>query len=279
MVKVLTQNKKDRNIMVLKQESVQETYPLHTHDFYEFFLVTKGRATHVVNKSVQIVERGSLVFVRPSDEHCYDFYKSQYFEFYNVGISVDMFKSLNGLFSGHAVELDRSKLPRHVKLNDNEIYILEGFLKELRKTKTDYEYDICFSKTACFVIYKMLTKPEFSENKIIPEWILNAIDEMSKKENFTVGLSRLVEICNYSQEHINREFKKYMKVTPTQYINKLRLRYSYELLKTTDLEIIDVSQSSGFNNLSHFYSEFKKTYGCSPNAIRKQINMNNYMLD
>ena len=36
----------------IRQDSVGETYQLHCHDFYEFFLVTKGRALHVVNEDV-----------------------------------------------------------------------------------------------------------------------------------------------------------------------------------------------------------------------------------
>ena len=70
----LLQHKPDENYIgfVIRQDSVRETYQLHCHDFYEFFLVTKGRALHIVNDTVQTVSRGSLVFVRPDDAHCYD---------------------------------------------------------------------------------------------------------------------------------------------------------------------------------------------------------------
>ena len=74
----LLQRKPDDNYFgfVIRQDSVRETYQLHCHDFYEFFLVTKGRALHIVNDTVQTVSRGSLVFVRLDDAHCYDYYKT-----------------------------------------------------------------------------------------------------------------------------------------------------------------------------------------------------------
>lgn len=270
MIRIPPHTDKDIKVIVLKQNSVAETYPLHCHDFFEFFLVTKGRATHTVNNAIQIIERGSLVFIRPDDEHCYDFYKTNDFEFYNAGMTREHYASLKTLYAGHTQVLEDSLLPRHIKLSEVEIHHLEGFLCDMRELTNFSDFEIQFARTVSFVIYLLLTKEEFSNNKMIPDWLLYVRDEMNKKENFIAGLPRLIELSNYSQEHISREFKRYMEITPTQYINKLRLRYAYELLISTSQEIVDVCQNSGFNNLSHFYTEFKKNYGCSPNLVRKE---------
>ena len=87
MVRLLQKDFKDFDRgFSIRHDGVDQTYQRHCHDYYEFFLVTKGRAMHVVNDVYQIVSRGSLVFVRPDDEHCYDYYKSQDFAFFNTGI-------------------------------------------------------------------------------------------------------------------------------------------------------------------------------------------------
>lgn len=104
-----------------------------------------------------------------------------------------------------------------------------------------------------------------SENiPIAPHWFFELTSLMSKKENFTAGLPRMLEAAHMSQEHLTRVFKKYTGITPTQYINDLRLEYAAMLIIDKGTEISDACFLSGFNNISHFYHQFKKKYGCSP---------------
>ena len=53
----------------LHQFGVHATYKIHTHDFYELFLVPKGSAVHAVNGRSQLLTEGSFVLVRPNDVH------------------------------------------------------------------------------------------------------------------------------------------------------------------------------------------------------------------
>ena len=73
---------------------VRNTTESHTHDYYEFFLVVKGRAVHRVNGAEIVVGRGTLAVVRPRDVHGYDYYLSDDFEMYNRGIRADRFDAL-----------------------------------------------------------------------------------------------------------------------------------------------------------------------------------------
>ena len=82
----------------LRQNSVSETAPLHTHEFFEMFLVTDGKALHLVNNAVQNIEKGDLVLIRPEDCHCYDFYMSFDFRFTNVAFTVEAFSAVAELF-------------------------------------------------------------------------------------------------------------------------------------------------------------------------------------
>ena len=59
------------DLVLLHQFHVFETYGLHMHEFYEVFYVVHGQAMHEVNGSAQVVGEGSLVFIRPDDQHCY----------------------------------------------------------------------------------------------------------------------------------------------------------------------------------------------------------------
>lgn len=127
------------------------------------------------------------------------------------------------------------------------------------------------------------SKPSHSENissnaiiqsqniPVAPHWFFELTTFMSRKENFTAGLPRMLETAHMSQEHLTRVFKKYTGVTPTQYINDLRLEYAASLILDNETDISDACFLSGFNNISHFYHQFKKKYGCSPKQYYEKM--------
>ena len=254
----------------IRQDSVGETYQLHCHDFYEFFLVTKGRALHVVNDTYQIVSRGSLVFVRPDDTHCYDYYKSQDFSFYNSGIPHAYYEKICGYYGSRMQSLDELPVSKHIHISDTLTRRLEEQLSSLRDVQVTPETELQYLLLLSEVMYCFLSEDSLWEDGQLPDWLLRVLDEMAHPENFIEGLPRLLCIANYSQEYVNREFQRYLHTTPTRYINEQRLKYAHHLLCTTDMLIVDICEACGFHNLSHFYSRFREYFGCSPTAVRKE---------
>ena len=100
---------------------VRNTTESHTHDYYEFFLVVKGRAVHRVNGAEIVVGRGTLAVVRPRDVHGYDYYLSDDFEMYNRGIRADRFDALAADYGENARVLTDGRLPRLVRLDEREL--------------------------------------------------------------------------------------------------------------------------------------------------------------
>lgn len=78
------------------QFSVRETYPFHTHTFYEFFLINKGKGIHRINGSSVLLSEGSFVFVRPSDRHGYDFLNQYDLELINISFLPSIFEKICG---------------------------------------------------------------------------------------------------------------------------------------------------------------------------------------
>ena len=64
-----------------------ENAKIHRHKYYEFFLVIKGTVRHTVNKKLQLLEEGVLLFVRDFDEHGYSCGEGEYFEFINFAFT------------------------------------------------------------------------------------------------------------------------------------------------------------------------------------------------
>jgi len=94
---------------------------------------------------------------------------------------------------------------------------------------------------------------------------------MSKPENYIAGLPKLLELAHSSQEHLTREFRRHLDLSPTEFINMKRLNYAAELIIEGKMEITEICYACGFNNLSHFYHCFKKQYGCAPKKFSGNV--------
>lgn len=80
---------KAAGVSFLRQYSVEDTYPLHTHeDFFEFFLVLNGKAVHFINCENILLEKESLVLIRPKDEHSYKIFNRHEFDLISVGFLI-----------------------------------------------------------------------------------------------------------------------------------------------------------------------------------------------
>ena len=113
---------------------------------------------------------------------------------------------------------------------------------------------------------------ESTSSIIPPKWFFELINKMNFVENFTQGLPKMLKLAHISQEHLTREFRKYLNMSPTEFINDKRLTYAAELLSEEKYDITSICFMSGFNNLSHFYHKFKEKYKCSPKQYIKNKN-------
>ena len=93
---------------------------------------------------------------------------------------------------------------------------------------------------------------------------------MEQPDNFIAGIDRMTELSKKSREHLSRSLKKHFDITPSEYVNSLRINYAANLLINTNTQVIDICYNCGFMNLSHFYRIFKNAYTLSPREFRKK---------
>lgn len=84
-----------------------------------------------------------------------------------------------------------------------------------------------------------------------------------------LGLCKLSKQFNFSLDYLSKLFKKYYSVSPMEYVQRLRINKALELLLTTDMSVEQISDASGFKDITVFFRTFKKRVGISPLSWRK----------
>lgn len=252
-------------------KSETEYFRPHDHDYYELFLVLSGTATHIVAEQRTQVSAGDLIFIRDFDVHDYTEYRGE-FEFLNFAFDKDTFISLRS-FLGNDKDFDvliSASLPPSVSLSEREADKLRlKFAELLTATGEDTVRRRARARNLLSEIFIDYLFPS-DDCKCAPVWLRNAYSQMQKPENFLIGVKRFTELCQRTREHCARALSKHYRITPSEFINELRLNYASGLLQNSNLSVSEICFEAGFNNISHFYTIFRKKHGCTPKEYTKK---------
>lgn len=249
---------------------------LHTHEYFEIHLVVKGTMKHqFADGSSQILQAGSLLLIRPRDIHVCLSANEEECRYINIAFSVETVQELlHFLGSGFQPDsLLEARYPPAVHLTEGERrHFLARFekittlpLQQKARIKTELR-----SLLAEAMIHYFSAGHFSDDGEGKPDWLLHLYNEMHRRENFILGVERMVELSGKSHHHVCREFKKYYHATPTAFLNSLRLNYAANMLAYSTSSVSDIAMDLNFTNLSHFHHLFKQSYKVSPAQFRKQ---------
>ncbi len=253
-------------------KSETERLVLHCHDYFEIFLTLKGTLIHTANGKSRRLSEGSLVFVRDFDCHGYESDGVE-FEVVNLAFTCDTLMALfDYLSEGFCSEkLLSAPFPPTVTLSANDKNKLFSKLSELntinfsdKKTiRTEMRKLLLEIFVKYFSDFTPYSETQISSEKI-PFWLENCCEKMRRPANFISGIDKFYELSGKSHEHATRCMRKYYGVSPTEYINDLRITYAANLLLSSNLSVTDICYECGFMNISHFYDLFKAKYMMTP---------------
>lgn len=90
-------------------------------------------------------------------------------------------------------------------------------------------------------------------------------------ENFTdsdINIPLLAAMCNVSEVHYRRLFRKVYKTSPLKFINTLRLNKARAMLEKREGTVINIAFSCGFSDLYYFSRVYKTHFGYPPSQTR-----------
>lgn len=244
---------------------------LHDHDYFEIFLVVDNTVIHYVNGCYKELCRGTLVFIRPNDVHTFAFRKDISNSVVNITFATEtmltLFDYLTSAFPSS--EMLNDDMPPSVVLSETEtVMLLKKTAKILEPQITSADKVIYIRILLAQILTSYFVNYKNNSEKILPKWLDKLCRQMQKKENFIAGLSRMLELSECDRAYLGRSVKRFLGVTPTAYINSLRVSYAANLLLETDSDITDICFATGFTCYSNFYDCFRGKHGISPTEFR-----------
>lgn len=95
-------------------------------------------------------------------------------------------------------------------------------------------------------------------------------------DHFTTSdfsIEDLASLCNMSGTYFRKLFFKKYQLSPLEYINKLKIQYATELLKSNYYTVSEISEKCGFKNIYYFSSFIKRETGLSPSSIARKASI------
>jgi AraC-like DNA-binding protein len=86
-----------------------------------------------------------------------------------------------------------------------------------------------------------------------------------------IDYSQLAHRIHMDLASLCRFFKRATGRTMTAYVNELRIATAAQLLRETDLSVLEAGFRAGFGNYSNFNRQFKRMKGVGPRTFRREI--------
>jgi len=250
-------------LIITDTEYTHDKVDWHYHENIYFTFLLSGKLFEGSKKESYECLPGSLLFHNRQEAH------------YNIkppgfarGFHVEIEKNSPENFFDEEINIEGSFLIENpvIKSLMRKIFIESKFADEASKISIEQSLLNIFSilKNDSHVLEK--SKPVWVEK--IREILHEKLDD---EPDYNLSLKNLSTHLNLHPVYLSRSFPVYFNCTIGDYLRKIKIEKSFNLLTYKNLSLSQISCASGFADQSHFTRHFKKAFGITPNQYRSLI--------
>lgn len=258
--------------------------PFHWQDGFELIYIKRGRGLVQIEFETYEANQGDIFIVLPGQPHGIRQFEDMRMEYENIIFDANFLGNdvLDICRQKYLQPLLGGELCFPVKIGaGHECYEkVSGFLdmadQLCDKRPKGYEFGVKGAIQLFFSeLFAMATEKEESapEKKSIQRMklVLTYMEEHYEKG---ISVEEMAKVCGYSASHFMRWFKQMTGMGFGQYFIEFRLEKAAVRLRTSEDGVLEISEQTGFHNLSNFNRLFKKKYKCTPLKFRKKLLQN-----
>ncbi|WP_231584394.1 helix-turn-helix transcriptional regulator [Paenibacillus dauci] len=119
-------------------------------------------------------------------------------------------------------------------------------------------------------IARLYAETQLSSLPQSESYVRRSIQFMHQNYDRSIRMDQIAAAVNVHPGYLHRIFKKHMQITPTAYLNDLRMDKAMMLLSQTDIPIPEIADYVGIASRQYFHLLFKKHTGSTPADYRNQ---------
>jgi AraC-like DNA-binding protein len=164
------------------------------------------------------------------------------------------------------------KQPCHeIGLNKEMLLLFQKMIDAVQSSFIGYSQQIAgLTLQMLGLINTMSVNNQYDKNPV-EKAIAKAMFLLQESLERCVDMPDLARQLLMSYSAFRKKFKAMTGLSPNQYHLNLRITRAQELLESTLLNIEEVADQTGFENIYYFSKIFKKKVGTSPKVYRKQF--------
>jgi AraC-like DNA-binding protein len=140
------------------------------------------------------------------------------------------------------------------KTYDNPPMLLRNIAEEAHQP----EYKVLETKGILLQLLSRFLQYATPKSEVSDERIMKVLNFIRKNINKKIKVNHLSDICNLTEDHFIRLFKKELRCTPIQYINQKKIEKAQLMLIVENIPIKDIAYNLSFENISYFNRLFKQ---------------------
>ena len=235
----------------------------HIHDCYEIYMNISGDVSFLVNNQLYPIDRGSVIFTRPGDVHLCIYKRDCKHEHFCLWIDVSADSPLltfaNEHDFGNFIVLEEQATEQ----------LIHQFYRFSDSASSELSKNAAFFEILCILQSPQKDTSEMDINQFPKEMqqILTYLNIYYKDIQY---IKEIYDIFYISPATLNRWFRKYIHISPRQFLESKKLAYAKQLLHNGS-SVTEAAMQSGFSDCSYFIAVFKKKFGTTPTAYKKQL--------
>lgn len=254
--------------------------PIHWHNSMEIIYVKQGTGIVQVDFETYTAESGDIFFVLPGHLHALRSVPQKRMEYENIifdmtflgsdKVDICSQKYLQPIIN------DKICFPSRIRKSDSSYSSVSACLDasdRLCSLRPDgYELGVKGHLMVLFSILFQMTMEQtekIADDKDV-EKLKTVLLRIERDYDKKLTVEQMAEECGYSASHFMRWFKDMTGSGFAGYLIEYRLSKAALALRDTNDTILDISERTGFDNLSNFNRLFKKKFDMTPSRFRRQ---------
>jgi len=109
------------------------------------------------------------------------------------------------------------------------------------------------------------------EEEAAPRWLRRVKERMQEEFGDEIRMRNLASEAGVHPVHLARAFRRSEKLTPGEYLQRVRVRAACHRLHEADYPLVAIAMECGFADQSHFTRVFQKFTKTTPAQFRRAL--------